>query len=277
MVKATLEDNLNNPILGTGLEGSIELPSWNLDLRTEIRQDLDEYLNNLGIRVDKSKAEDFIDLAEDAITLGQKIPYSRGYSGVDIVRDSKGLIEAMKLRSKVYTEVGFTVELPDPIKGLNYHDFDHNSIILNYTLPNGRIIGTMSMILNSEEFGLQSEEHFSFSQLEGRRNICEMTRLAIEPEFRGVNDRFIFKSLYRETFHIAKLLGADFIIMAQYEGLTKQYEKFGRTVRLNEIDGFGKTAKLDREKVTVLMWDYKSPSEYFVEEFLNSSFWEISN
>ena len=233
-----------------------------------ILKSLDDYQNDLKYEISKEKLIEVTEIVSNSLSLNQAIPISRQFPLLDVIRSPQEFLEVMQLRSEVYNQVEFTKtpELNDPIKGLNYHKYDRDSVVITYRNMTGELIGTISFILNSEDNGLPSDIYFDSNSFEPKSKLAELTRLAIKEEYRGYKDRLIFRSMYAEVYKIAKWLEIDYFIMTSFKKLSEQYMQFGSHKILNRLTGYGDL----KGEVMVLAWNPNEPSEFFKNRFIET-------
>lgn len=188
---------------------------------------------------------------------------------VEILTKPDELIKIMKLRSEIFSPIsGFSEQFPDPIKGLNFDNFDKYSINFGYKRE-GRILGTIRIILDSN-YNLQTENiynsKFGFNryriEYKNHKNpICEISRIAIRPQTRG---KGIWQELFKAKGQIIKSLdiGTTLASMA-CDHYHKYYEKLGMKV-IKKIQVYGKIPI----PCYITNWPTNQFSGHFKTEFL---------
>lgn len=171
------------------------------------------------------------------------------------------ILEIMKLRSKVFTQLDYNEEFPEEIEGLNFDDFDENSLVFAYRRKN-QITGTMRVILDINQ-NLQSDEKVCLDSLRKENTLGELSRLAVALEFQksGVE----FKNLFSAAYQIAIKTNINKYILGILEEHKYMYEKFGNVQTLYE----GNYGEINLD-CTIISWDVQNPSTYFQKIILKN-------
>ncbi len=72
------------------------------------------------------------EIVEESVSFNKKLNWENKNDNLRLVESVEDLVEVFKLRSDVYSEIGYLEECPDVIEGLNFDTYDKNSAILFY-------------------------------------------------------------------------------------------------------------------------------------------------
>ena len=201
------------------------------------------------------------EIVEESVSFNQKLHWEQTNKNLRLVNSVEDLVEVFKLRSDVYTKLGYNQEFPDFIEGLNFDKYDKNAAILFYASEN-HVTGTTRLIFDSEN-RLPSEQKISFSDIRAKHKVVgELSRLIIGNEKKGLN--LEFKYLMQGIHTIFTHNEIDITILAIIKEHYKLYTKFGGSEIIKELDAYG---HLEGEHY-LLSWNPGEVSSFFKKVFL---------
>jgi len=109
--------------------------------------------------------------------------------------------ELYALRYKVYCLEKKWLNLKDYPDGEEKDEYDKRSIHFVALNPNGDVVGTLRLILNSNPNSLPIENHPSINGQLATKNGTEISRLAVDEHFRNGD---VTLGLYRLIYHYSK-------------------------------------------------------------------------
>jgi len=176
----------------------------------------------------------------------------------------KEFIEIFKLRSEIYTQIGYDNEFPDYINGLNFDKFDENSALL-YTKIDNEITGTCRVIFDSNK-KLPIDKYYSINHLREKYfKIAESSRLVVKHQKAGLNQEFklLMNGLYsiginNYTYHIVSVIKDEHF---------RFYQKFGGFKLEYKFNNYGKMSV----PIIMVSWSVLEISNFFKKAFLKSS------
>lgn len=174
------------------------------------------------------------------------------------------ILEVMKLRSKIYTSLGYNKQFPEEINGLNYDDFDRHSLILISRNKNN-IVGSLRIVFDSL-IGLPSEKMISINNWKKNLNFAELSRLVVDPNFRSgdkENGSLAFNQLFAGTYWTSHLTDLDRYLMVMKDKHAQRYLEFGGVTNL----GSTKYGNLDQDS-QILLWNPSLVGDEFSEKIL---------
>jgi len=180
-----------------------------------------------------------------------------------LVQTPLELIEIFLLRSKIYTQLNYNSEFPDPIEGLNYDHYDGHSAIL-FVKKGGRITGTCRVIFD-QHAQLPIDKNYSLDHLRSNKRIAEVSRLVIEHQSSGLNQEF--KLLTKGVYFITKQNHLDASISVIKRDHFKLYNRFGGFRMEASFSTYG---ELDNHFV-ITSWNILEISNFFRKLFLEES------
>ena len=200
---------------------------------------------------------------EEAIAFNKQLNWEETHSNLKLVTTAEQLVQVFKLRSDVYSDLGYQEEFPDTIQGLNFDKYDKNAAILYYE-SESHITGTTRLIFDSLN-KLPSEGKFSFDDMRNKYGVIgELSRLIIRNEKKGLN--LEFKYLMQGIHTLFKNNKIDITLLAIIQEHYKLYTKFGGSEIIAEIDDFGNM----EHSIYLLSWDPSLVSNFFKKVFLKS-------
>lgn len=201
------------------------------------------------------------EVVEESVSFNKKLNWENKNDNLRLVNSVEDLVEVFKLRSDVYTEIGYQEECPDFIAGLNFDTYDKNAAILFYK-SDKKITGTMRVIFDSVD-KLPSESKFSFDEIRSRYNtIGELSRFVVKHETKGLS--LEFKNLFAGVYNIFTSNDLDLVVTAIKKEHYKLYTKFGGTNIEKELAGYG----LVDMPFLVISWNPSLASSFFKRAFL---------
>lgn len=205
----------------------------------------------------------FLDnLMEETIEFNKSLSWENDNDILNLVRSAEELVKVFKLRSDIYTQLGYQKEFPDLIEGLNFDEYDKSAAIL-YCKTNKEITGTTRLIFDSER-KLPSEKKVPFDFMREKYEVIgEISRLIIKKQTEGLS--LDFKNLMKGIYKIFNNNNIDITISTIKEDHYKLYSKFGGIGREKELVGFGELQGAD---FLIISWDPSKPSRFFQKAFL---------
>ena len=190
-------------------------------------------------------------------------------NGVEVVSNEDDLIKIMRLRSQVFTPMGYNRQFPERIVGLNFDDYDRYSIIL-MTKRDGEITATSRLILDSE-LGLQSEKIDDFATIIARLKdenerqgytVAEGSRTAILPEYRASVE---FKKIVAASYLAARALNVGDVMSSMP---TEMFQRLYTKVGMEEVGRVNNYGELQQSSV-LLSWPMEKVTPFFKRAFLS--------
>lgn len=201
------------------------------------------------------------EVVEESVSFNKKLNWEGKNQNLRLVNAVEDLVEVFKLRSDVYTDIGYQTECPDIIDGLNFDKYDKNAGILFYK-SDKKITGTMRVIFDSVD-KLPSESKFSFDEIRSRCSIIgELSRFVVKHETKGLG--LEFKNLFAGVHNIFSNNDLDLVVTAIKKEHYKLYTKFGGTNIEKELDGYG----LVDIPFLIMSWNPSQISNFFKRAFL---------
>lgn len=186
---------------------------------------------------------------------------SRLKKNLHLVQTAEELIEVFKLRSNIYTELGYTKEFPEIIEGFSFDKFDKNAAIL-FCSSNEKITGTTRLIFDSSN-NLPTENKTSFKSIrDNYKKVGELSRLIVKSEKKGLN--LEFKNLMQGIYTLFTYNDLDITVLAIIKEHYKLYTKFGGSEIIKELNNYGKVG----HEMYLLTWDPSQASKFFKKAFL---------
>lgn len=202
------------------------------------------------------------EVVEESISFNRGLNWIDDNSNIKLTTSAEELIEVYKLRSDVYTQIGYQGEFPDTIEGLNFDIHDKTSAIVYYKRDN-QVSATCRLIFDSEN-GLPSEGKVSF---ESERNkytrIGEISRNIVKHDTGGLNLEFKYLMASMHNVFMENDLGMTFSGIRRDH--LKLFKKFGGVDVYKEMEGYG---KLDTPFL-IITWNPEEISPFFKRAFLN--------
>jgi len=183
------------------------------------------------------------------------------FPGTFLLHTPKDILQAMNLRSKVFTPLGYNKEFPEKIKGLNYDEFDEKSLILGYK-RNGCITGSIRIILDNHN-KLQTDSKLNLDPIRKKGKIAELSRLVVDPRFqeKGIE----FKNLFAGVYLAGKGIEIKNYILSILDKHKHLYDRFGDITEIYS----GSYGSISTE-CSILSWGLNNPSKMFLRGFLKN-------
>jgi len=201
------------------------------------------------------------EVVEESIAFNRGLNWEETNKNLKLVNSAEELIEVFKLRSDVYTDIGYQNECPDTIDGLNFDKYDKNAAILFYE-SNSKVTGTTRLIFDSNN-KLPTENKFSFDDIRCEYDtIGELSRLIVSKEKNGLN--LEFKYLMQGIHTIFMNNKIDITLLAIIKEHYKLYTRFGGSEIIQEMSNYGKI----EHEMYLLSWNPSEVSNFFKRTFL---------
>ena len=88
-------------------------------------------------------------IIDETISFNKKLSWNSDNKNLALTKTAEELVEVFKLRSDVFTEIGYQDEFPDTIEGLNFDVYDKTSAVIYYK-NNKEVSATIRLIFDSE-------------------------------------------------------------------------------------------------------------------------------
>jgi N-acyl-L-homoserine lactone synthetase len=201
---------------------------------------------------------------EETIFFNRSLNFDNSNPNLKLTTSAEELIEVFKLRSDVYTDMGYQKEFPDAIEGLNFDKFDNSSAIVFYQKDNKEVTATCRLIFDSEN-KLPSEGKLSFDNIRNEHKIIgEISRNIVKSSTSGK------KGLNLEFKYLMAGMHNVFIhneINMTLSGMKKEdyrmFSKFGGNEVIAEIESYGNL----NQTSLVVSWDPSKASKFFKSIF----------
>ncbi len=204
------------------------------------------------------------EVIDESLSFNRKLNWNNRDQNIKMISSAEELIDVYKLRSDVYTRIGYQKECPDAIEGLNFDIFDKNSAIL-YCSNETQMTGTIKVIYDGIN-KLPSEQKISFDYLrEDHNQIVELSRFVVKHSSKGLNQEF--KNLFAGVYYLFKDNDIDLILSSIRKEHYKMYTKFGGVNIEKELEAYG---FVDTEFL-VLSWNPDEVTQFFKRAFLKIS------
>ncbi len=232
----------------------------NLNRETSISFQVNYLLKKYNIEATLEDIEKLSKIVKNSIEFNKKLYEIGLLEGVSLATTVEDLIEIFALRSKVYEEIGFLVEFPKGINGLDYDEYDEHSAIV-YSRREG-ITGTCRLIFDSDK-KLPIDKHISVDYLRHQNlNLAESSRVIIK-DSDGLKPEF--KLLTKDSYRILNAYNLSAISATTQEHI-KLYHNFGGLSVEKKIKNYG---KIPREFFLTL-WKTTEISPFFRRVFLRN-------
>lgn len=221
------------------------------------------------LRLERTTLPDFTDLGLrdtieryfgflDILKLPQRIgPH------LEIISDEESFLRCMRIRSDVYKAAGLSDEFSDPVEGFLFDPYDTNALQFAYRCEDGNIAGCIRVILNSP-LGLPTQDKWEdFSVMSRYISIAEVSKLAILPQYRRINDREIFRTLHSGAYSLSKRFNIERFLISMSNAHLPWYLSWGGIELVNELEGYGKI----KEKSAVVLWNPRHASEHYLRQY----------
>ena len=203
------------------------------------------------------------EIVEECTAFSHRINWEDYHPSLGIARSAEDLIEIFKLRSDVFIDTKLDHEFPDPIKGLNFDDYDKHSAILFYK-NEGVCTGTCRLIFDKKGVILPSEEKCSFNEIrKDYKQIGELSRNVIRHKNQGLNMEF--KYMMGGIYHLFMQNDIDLTIFSTMRDYYKLFNKFGGTQIIDDVEVYG---ELDIPSL-IVTWNPQEVSKFFKRTILS--------
>ncbi len=198
---------------------------------------------------------------EKALAFGKEIVWPYTDTHLAIAKDAEVLVEIFRLRSRIYTQMGYQKEFPDPVPGYNFDDFDIRSAIF-YTHKNGTVTGTCRIVFDAEG-GLPIDKNYSLDYLRGtNRRLAELSRFIVDSEVGGLSPEF--KLLIKGMYGIIAHNDIDLAVTVIAKEHFRLYEKVGGFQSEALLSTYGTLMR----PYIIATWDTSAVSPFFRRAFL---------
>jgi N-acyl-L-homoserine lactone synthetase len=203
------------------------------------------------------------EVIDNTISFNKSLNWNNTNKFLNLTKTAEDLIDVFKLRSNVYSKIGYNNEFPDMIENLNFDYYDKDSAIIYYK-NNNKITGTIKVIFDNDNF-LPSDEKYSFDYLrKDYKKLVELSRFIISNDKNGLN--LEFKYLFSGVYQLSMNNNIDLILSALKQEHYKMYSKFGGIKIEAELGGYGNI----NLPALVLSWNPLEISNFFKKVFLNN-------
>lgn len=200
--------------------------------------------NSKKNHLDKNKNLDFEKIINKILLFNKKIQKQNNLEKKLFPQDKKDIIELFQFRSKMFENLGFNKEFPDPITGFSYDNYDKNSLLFIKKNQKNQLCGSTRMILDTKEKKLPADKLFNLDKIRekyGKKNlkIAECSRILISKQKKEGGEFLYFGGKFNE---IAKKLNIGYLICSVSENhFQKYYSQFYHFQKLKELNsGYGK-------------------------------------
>lgn len=201
------------------------------------------------------------EIIEETVEFNRNLEFEYLNDNVNLISSVEDLIGVYRLRSEVYTDIGYQDEFPDTIKGLNFDIYDKKSAVL-FCKTDKKTTGTTRLIFDSKN-KLPSESKFSFDAIRKKYNIIgELSRLIIKQKKKGLNIEF--KNLTSGVYNVYLNNDINIIVSGIKQEHYKLYSKFGGFEIEKELNGYGKVDA----PAYITSWNPALVSSFFKRAFL---------
>lgn len=199
---------------------------------------------------------------DEAISFNKNLNFPNENKNLHLATTAEDLIDVFKLRSDVFTRINYQEEFPDTIEGLNFDKYDSTSAILFYKVDK-MVTGTIRVIFDKLET-LPSESQFPFKEMRKQYdNICEVSRLTVYKETKGLN--LEFKYMMSGLHTIFNNNDLDISLFGIKKEHYKLYSKLGGVNLIEELNSYGTF----NVPCLIVSWDLSQVSKFFKKAFLD--------
>lgn len=175
-------------------------------------------------------------IIDETISFNKKLSWNSDNKNLALTKTAEELIEVFKLRSDVFTEIGYQDEFPDTIEGLNFDVYDKTSAVIYYK-NNKEVSATIRLIFDSEN-RLPSEEKESFDDMRAKYNcIGEISRNIVKTRGQGLN--LEFKYLMCGIYNVFINNDIDIALSGIRQEHLKLFKKLGGVEIYKELNSYG--------------------------------------
>jgi N-acyl-L-homoserine lactone synthetase len=202
----------------------------------------------------------FEEVMEESIAFNKKVNWEDSEERLKLVENAEEMIEVFKLRSKVYTEVGYQNSFPDPIEGLNFDRFDKNSAIV-CSKTNNVISGTLRIIFDTEE-KLPTDTIFSHDDIRKTQKLVGVSRNIVSNDSGALS--LDFKYLMKGIYNVYKNNDIDMVVAEIKKEHYRQCSRFGGMEILCETNSHSSL----NVPFLIIKWDMNQISPFFKKVIL---------
>jgi len=175
-------------------------------------------------------------IIDETISFNKKLSWNSDNKNLALTKTAEELVEVFKLRSDVFTEIGYQDEFPDTIEGLNFDIYDKTSAVIYYK-NNKEVSATIRLIFDSEN-RLPSEEKESFDDMRAKYNcIGEISRNIVKTRGQGLN--LEFKYLMCGIYNVFINNDIDIALSGIRQEHLKLFKKLGGVEIYKELNSYG--------------------------------------
>lgn len=175
-------------------------------------------------------------IIDETISFNKKLSWNSDNKNLALTKTAEELVEVFKLRSDVFTEIGYQDEFPDTIEGLNFDVYDKTSAVIYYK-NNKEVSATIRLIFDSEN-RLPSEEKESFDDMRAKYNcIGEISRNIVKTRGQGLN--LEFKYLMCGIYNVFINNDIDIALSGIRQEHLKLFKKLGGVEIYKELNSYG--------------------------------------
>jgi len=236
------------------------MKNLNIEINTTFK--VNRLLRKYGIEAKLKDIETLSKIINNSIKFNQGLYNIGTIDDVSLATTIEDLIEIYMLRSRVYTEINYTKEFPEVIKGLNFDEYDEHSAIL-YSKRGDKITGTCRLIFDLPNKKLPIDKNFSLDYLRNKDRILgEASRVIIQNR-KGLKQEF--KLLTIDSYKILNSYQMDVVSVMTQEHI-KLYKNFGGLTIEKKFQNYGTLQK----EFFLTLWQTSKISPYFKRIFLKN-------
>ncbi len=197
-----------------------------------------------------------------ALRFNRKIVWPYNDEHLALATTKEELEDIFRLRSRIYTNIGYQKEFPDPVQGYNFDEYDKHAAIF-YTHKSGVVTGTCRIIFDVMGH-LPIDDNYSLEYLrQNTQHLAELSRFIIDSDVSGLSPEFklLIKGMYGVIAYNPVELAVSVIAQEHF----KLYDRVG---------GFKKEALFPtygtlKNPYMITTWDTTQVSPFFKRAFLH--------
>ena len=175
-------------------------------------------------------------IIDETISFNKKLSWNSDNKNLALTKTAEELVEVFKLRSDVFTEIGYQDEFPDTIEGLNFDIYDKTSAVIYYK-NNKEVSATIRLIFDSEN-RLPSEGKESFDDMRAKYNcIGVISRNIVKTRGQALN--LEFKYLMCGIYNVFINNDIDIALSGIRQEHLKLFKKLGGVEIYKELNSYG--------------------------------------
>ena len=230
--------------------------------KEKIRLEINQYLLHHSIETKSKDIRNIIEIMYRTLEFNKSLKWDKNVKSVSLVTTAKDLIEIYQLRSKIYKEMHYDREFPDPIEGLNFDLYDVHSAIV-YSKSKEGITGTCRIIFDSTE-NLPLDKNFSLDYLRAKgKKLAELSRLIIDRQTKSLSQEPRLLTLGAYT--VMKKNAMTTLVSVMVEEHYKFYQKFGGFSVEERLQTYGSL----ETPFIITSWEIAEISNFFKKLFLS--------